>query len=97
MSALLNVTGQTGATTGPWFQTPQDGRTHLPMQVTISSGTANVVIEGRVDLEDQPVVIHELDSTDGFVGARFPHIRARLTESSNATVRVSCDSIMRQL
>ena len=97
MSAILNVTGQSAPMTGSWFQTPQDGRTHLPMQVSITAGTADVIVEGRVSAEDQPVVINQLEATDGFVGARFPHIRARLASASGATVRVSVESTLTQL
>lgn len=85
---ILSLVGQTGAVTGDWYQV-ETNRTHVPITVSITSGTATVVLEGRVAGNDTPVVINTLSASDGFNGMAFTQIRARVSAAAAATVVVS--------
>ncbi len=97
METLLDVASQTGVLTGAWFSVPRDGRTHAPVSVQITVGTATVELEGRINSDDDAAILLKgtMTATEGLLVAIFPQMRARLSAATGATVRVSIGAQVR--
>ena len=89
---LLSVSAQTGAVTGQWFELwPLEHRTHVPIQINITAGTATVTIEGRNGTEDAAIVFASVTASDNLSIQRPKHIRVKVTSATGATIRVTMD------
>jgi len=84
-----------GADAGDWFAVDSDGRTHLPVAISIT-GTATVQLEGRNLTTDTAVVIDTKTASGGVVAARYAQMRINVTSSTaGAVVAASIDAKLR--
>lgn len=90
--ATLLTVAASGVTTGTTFDVQRDTRSHMPVQVDITAGTATVVIEGRIDPSCQWIALFTTSTTDATSVLRMPQMRARLSAASAATVRAAIDA-----
>lgn len=88
-NALLAATGLSGTLDGDWFNPPAGVAEYLAVQLSLTAGTATVVIEGRVSDQDAPVELTTFSATDGAAVLAFPQLRARVSASAGATLRVA--------
>lgn len=89
---LLEVADQTGVLAAQRVLRPKTpNRTHIPVSVSISAGTATVVIEGRCSEDDAWVELVELSESDIPCLQWCPEMQARLTAATDATVRVALE------
>lgn len=95
---LQTVAAQTGAASAAhWYRNNQlEPRTHVPVQVTISAGTATVVIEGRVGPNEATVTLATLSATDIVLVPANLELHSNITAAAGATVRVVTDRQLNQ-
>jgi hypothetical protein len=92
VSILFNQSGLSGAATGSVFGlTRRVGETHAPLHVSIT-GTAEVVVEGRISPEGSWVVLDTFTSSRMVFIGLVPRIRVRVVSSTAATVRAVLDA-----
>lgn len=94
-SKLIDLAGHSGASTGDWYQTPGRRRTHNPVAVSITVGSATVEIQGRIDSESPVCVLDTVTASGGLMIADFPQVRVVVTSATNATIVVSIDANLR--
>lgn len=95
----MSVAAQTGVTTtgagsqSKWFSVPaRDKRTHFPISLSLSVGTATFAIEGRNSPNGATVTLASgITATDVQVVARMAYMRVRLTAAAGATARAESD------
>lgn len=74
------------------YRNPElEPRTHIPVQVTISAGTATVNVEGRVGPGEAWVILGTLSATDILLVPANLELRANVTAAAGATIRVVTD------
>ena len=93
---LLSVVGQGAPVAGQWLQVKRDGRTHIPINISITAGTATFVIEGRNNQNDTPVTLATGTAGDELMVQGAGQIRARLSAAAGATVLVTTDKALQQ-
>lgn len=90
--SLYSATGLNAPVAGGWFSVTRDERTHLPIVVSLTAGTATVQIEGRNLPTDTAVVLDTLSASGGRVVGRFAQMRVNITAAAGASVSVSVDA-----
>lgn len=89
---LLSCSGQTGALAATYYlQLKTPNRTHVPISVSITVGTATVKIWGRNTASDEWVELAEATATDAICLQWMPQMKATLSAATDATVRVSVE------
>lgn len=91
---LLSVSGQTGAVVGSWYQLNDFRRTHFPISVTLSAGTATITIEGRNGPNDAPVTLASFSGTDQVLVQASSQVRVNVTAAAGATIQVTTDKAL---
>ena len=85
------LSAHTGLSTTPtehWFETRQS-HMYVPISISITAGSATLVIEGRNTPNDAAVVLTTVSATDAQLVQRMNQMRVRYTSASGATVQVS--------
>lgn len=88
----MDCEGQTGALEAEYalaLKTPN--RTHIPVAVSITDGTATVKIWGRNSAEDSWVELADTTETDNICLQWCPQMKATLTAATAADVRVAVE------
>lgn len=94
MAATQSLSTRTGLSTTPtehWFEVRQ-GHMYVPLSISITAGTATLVIEGRNSPLDAAVTLTTVSATDAQLVQRMNQIRVRYTAAAGATVQVSVDT-----
>ncbi len=87
---FLSVTNHSGVMPAPQILgIPRSNRTHVPISVSISAGTATVKISGRNSGDDEWVELTSVSASDAPLVQWMPQIKAELTASTGGTVRVT--------
>lgn len=87
---LLAFAGQNGALAAPRaLRIAQLNRTHVPISVSITAGTATVKISGRNSDDDAWVELTSVEESDAPLVQWMPQMKAELTASAGATGRVT--------
>ena len=76
---------------------PQPSRTHIPISVDITAGSAAVELLGRNTDENEWVVLETIEATDAPLIQWMPQMAARLASADAASVRVSLPVVAEEL
>lgn len=96
-NTFLSVTSQTGAVDGDWFSVRPSQRTHIPIAISVTAGTATWTIQGRNSPNDEAVVIATGSATDAVSALRMAQMRVSLSDASGADVEATGDQPMRAI
>ena len=96
-NTFLSIAGQTGAIAGEWFQVPRTNRTHIPISLSLQSGTCTWAVQGRNTADDDAVELDTGTADDAISVLRMAQMRVILSAASAATFRATSDLPMREI
>lgn len=102
-NTLSTLASVTGAANGKWFRVKkQQGATHVPVNVDITSGTGTLVLEGAnidptVAAPSNPVQILSVSATGGSLVGWYPYMRVRYSGATTLVSKVTVGTPVKQI
>lgn len=90
--SIYTATTVTGAQTAThWFEVPRGDAAQMALAISLTAGTATIIIEGRNHPSDAAIQLVSVSASSASLITRLRQIRVHVTAATGATIQVSTD------